>query len=374
MAAEKDGIQDMAKVSNQEILTKLASEAPAEVASVLEQVALADGQQAYAILQDYPTAKNAFINALTNKVVKTAFYSKVFSNPLAMLHRGKLEFGASIEQMFVDMATKKGFRENFGTSAAESLIGKQESSVNVSYITKNFEYKYKVSISDIQLRTAFMSGTGLGELISQLINSAVSAAYFDEFLDMKALVKAAAGYKELTMVAGTGKMTETALTAAKAPRYMSVEKLGATPTPHAITEKLRALSQRLTFPSTARNMAGVNQWSRPEDLIFLTTPELQASLDVNVLAQAFNVSSADVRTRIVVVDELPAVAESSATTHAADKVIGLLVDKDFIQTYDTVMETRQFENGDTLTTNLFLHKQGMMANCYFAQAIALVKA
>ena len=47
------------------------------------------------------------------------------------------------------------------------------------------------------------------------------------------------------------------------------------------------------------------------------------------------------------------------------------MDKNFIQAIDTVNEARQFENGRALMTNLFLHRQGMLANCYFSNCVAL---
>lgn len=363
----------MAK-TNQEVLNQIRDNASAEYQARVAEVQSDDvvGRSVYSALNDYPTAKNEFISTLTNKVIKSVFYSKVFNNPLKMLHRGKLEYGYSIEQLFVEMLGKKGFNEHFdGSNSVEGdLIKVAESSVQVKYIEKNFAYKYKVSISEAQLRTAFTSVNGLSDLINQLTSNLVSSAYFDEFEDMKRIIfDSCKGVK--TTISATGLQEEVQLSSrdVNAP----IKLISTSKDAHALTETIRSLAGRLKFPSTAYNMAGVKTWTNAEDLLFITTPEIQAKLDVNVLAHAFNVSSAEVQVRTIIVDELPSsFATALDGTKQSKECLGLLVDKDFIQAYDTLFETRTFENGERLTTNMFLHKQGIMANCYFANALALV--
>lgn len=357
----------MAK-NNTEILKQINADASAEYQNRMtdENGNLLTGEKAYKALTDYPTVKNEFINTLTNKIVKSYFYSKVFSNPLKMLHRGELTFGTSLEQVFVGMAKKKNFSDNFGTDKADSLIGKEESDVKATYIGKNFAYKYRVSISEDMLRGAFTSNSGLSELVAQLTNSAISGCYYDEFADMKLVINNAiskgADFKGQTLT------TDSSITL-QAPKSI---KVGTKPIEWA--ENIRALSGRLRFPSTNYNMTGVKTWSNPEDLILITTPEKVAKIDVNVLALAFNTSMADIKIKIIEVDELPTkICTEIGTEGTTEKdLVGIVMDKDWLQCYDTVMTTRQFENSDTLTINQFLHKQGVMASCLFANIVALV--
>ena len=99
----------MAKVQNKDLLNSIRAEQSAEYQ---ERVPMATGSndlEVYASLESYPTAKNEFINTLTNKIGKTMFFNKVFNNPLKMLHRGMLPFGNSVEEMFVELAEQKGF-------------------------------------------------------------------------------------------------------------------------------------------------------------------------------------------------------------------------------------------------------------------------
>ena len=351
----------MTNVTNKEILTAIANSNGSIydlVGEEINEMAMNDtGSEVYGILDTYPIVKNQFIDAMVDKILKTVFYSKVFNNPLSMLHRGTLEAGIGIEQVFVNMAKKINFGENFskqqgvtGESEAESLISKIASEVDVKYITRNFQYKYKVSISEELLRTAFNSPTGLAEMINQLIGSEMSACYFDEYLDMLKVITNLYSKKDFD---GTN-LTEQGI---NVPTVTLADN-----TADTLSETVRGLAGRLRFPSDDYNMQGVLQWSNREDLILITTPEVIAKLDVNVLADAFNVSKAELNVRTIEVSELPS------------GVTAVLMDKDFLQVYDTLMTSRTFENPDTLVRNVFLHKQGIMSACLFANIVYIKKA
>ena len=371
----------MAK-TNKEILNQLRDNASTEYQSNILEATDTVGLEVYQALNNYPTARNEFLNTLTNRVIKTVFFSKVFNNPLKMLHKGVLEFGTSVEQLFVEMAERRGFGENFtGNSTVEAdLIRKQVADVKALYISKNYAYKYKVSISEEQLRGAFTNANGLSNLIDQLLASELNRAYVDEYEDMLSILHLSAQYKK-GVLGANGLKEEQELTAQEAKQGMAVVKLTSGKASD-IVKKIRALSGDLSFMSSAYNMAGVKTFSKPEDLVFITTPTVNAELDVDVMAHAFNVSSADIKQRIILVDRLPKATEvktgeggsESATSSINHKVIGFLVDKEFIQAYDTVNTTKTFENGVELTTNVFLHKQGIMATCLFANCVCLIDA
>ena len=215
---------------------------------------------------------------------------------------------------------------------------------------------------------------------------------------MKRILEAHAQAKYLGYDSTTGKMEARALTNTVLPsgknealmvlgEYATQEAKG-----KAISKAIRTLAGKMAFPTDKYNSAGVRQWSERQQLIYITTPEEQAELDVEVLANAFNMDKADVNVRVIVVDELPSVfnVESAKATKQVEygtvlscgldqtrdnrtcKCRGILMDSDFIQAYDTLIESRTFDNGEGLYTNYFFHKQGMMATCYFGQIVYLV--
>ena len=373
----------MAK-SNVEILNQILNHASMEYQNVVPE-ALGYGGNVSDIFAQYPTAKNEFINTLTNQVVRSVIYSKIFHNPLEMFHGGKLEVGQSIEQLFVAMAEVKGFLEMQDSDEVKDLIKTSAPDVRALYVSRNYAYKAKVTISEEQLAGAFRSQDGLSQLVNHLASSIVSGIYYQEFTDMKRIILAHAQGKYLARVDATGKMVETKLTNTVLPGGQSahVVKIGAKDsaeaTGKAVSEAVRGLAGRLRFPSNAYNSAKVMTWSNPEDLVFITTPEMVAKLDVNVLAQAFNVSQAELNVRTVIVDELPTQVCASATAlgtgldSASAKVHGVLVDKAFLVCKDTVNQTETMRIANQLKTNLWYHKQGIMSTCYFANMVIIAE-
>ena len=385
--------------TNAEILNTIRANASTEYQERVPE-ALGVGGNVSNVFSQYPTMKNEFLTALTNKIARTLFYSKVFDNPLKALHKGMLPYGYSLEQIFVNMAESKGFWEHWDASgdAVKDLVGMKKPDIKLLYIERNFAYKYKTTISDQQLRTAFTEQNGLSRLVEQVVSSVYSKAYFDEFNDMKRILAAHAKAQYLQYDSSTGKMTEKALSINVLPagKNEAVMVLGDYETQEAkakaISKAIRTLAGKMAFPTDTYNSAGVRQWTERQQLIYITTPEEQAELDVEVLANAFNMDKADVNVRVIVVDELPSVFNiesakaakeetygtvlscglASARDNRTCKCRGILMDSDFIQAYDTLIESRTFDNGEGLYTNYFFHKQGIMSTCYFGQIVYLV--
>ena len=385
--------------TNAEILNTIRANASTEYQERVPE-ALGVGGNVSNVFNQYPTMKNEFLTALTNKIARTLFYSKVFDNPLKALHKGMLPYGYSLEQIFVNMAESKGFWEHWDASgdAVKDLVGMKKPDIKLLYIERNFAYKYKTTISDQQLRVAFREQNGLSRLVEQVVSSVYSKAYFDEFNDMKRILEAHAKAMYLSYDTTTGNATEKALTKTVLPsgKNATIMVLGEYATQEAkgkaISKAIRTLAGKMAFPTAKYNSAGVRQWSERNQLIYITTPEEQAELDVEVLANAFNMDKADVNVRVIVVDELPSVFNiesaksakhstygtvlscplSATRDNRTCKCRGILMDSDFIQAYDTLIESRTFDNGEGLYTNYFFHKQGIMSTCYFGQIVYLV--
>ena len=370
--------------SNVDILNQIHSNASMEYQTVVPE-ALGLGGNVSDVFAQYPTAKNEFINTLTNQVVRAVIYSKVFHNPLQMFHGGKLEVGQTIEQLFVDMAEVKGFLEMEQNDEVKVLIATSKPDVHALYVSRNYAYKSKVSISEEQLATAFRSPDGLAQLVNHLASSIVSGIYYQEYKDMKAIINEHAQGKYLARVDASGKMVATQLTDTSLPNGQTakVVKIGAQSTEEAkgkaVSEAVRALAGRLRFPSSDYNSAKVLTWSNPEDLVFVTTPEMVAKLDVNVLAQAFNISQAELNVRTVIIDELPEQICGSAQALGAGveteqaTVLGILMDKAFIVAKDTVNQTETMRIANQMKTNMWYHKQGIMSTCYFANYVIIAE-
>lgn len=337
------------------------------------------------IAQTYPNVLNSFINTLTNKVTKSLIYSKIFTNPLKELKKGALEYGDSIEELFVQMAMAKNFGENWeGSSTPEGdLIRKLKPKVTAMYIKLNMDKKYKTTVMDKQLRKAFLNKNGLSNLVMQIVGSITSQAEYQEFMytkkNMNLLVETAENWEIDADHATESKGSIPIGTVIKQTPYI----VNSTDTKQMV-KNIRETTGFMKFPSTKFNLAKELNWCDPSSLMLMTTPDVIADLDVNVLASAFNVSNADLQTRTILVDEMPTGIFKKSDVELVDKTPtplssgntvvkdetkkpkAILFDKDLLQIWDTYQGAGTFYNPEGEYTNHFANREGIFAICTFA--------
>lgn len=302
----------------------------------------------------YSVVKNEFLNVLVNKICGQIFMNKVYTNPLSFFEKEPVPYGSTLESVFTDLIQSKNFNENFGTNDVSSLIGVETPPTKTEYYSKNFEKKYKISVSDQQLRTAFLNPNGLQNLINQVLTVPTNSRNFDDFQLMKGLL-ANASTKEVTLAT----TYKTASDDVKA---------------KMLTKQTRAIVDRFGMMSKVFNIQGVYTFTNSQNIVIITTPEVSANLDVELLATAFNMEKAEMGRRIVKIDSFQ---KYNATTKAyeADANVELMViDEDYIQFRRTLQVSESFRNPDKLTTNVFTHNQGIGAVCGFVNAVKILNS
>lgn len=306
-------------------------------------------EQVGILIETYPTAKNEFITTLTNQVAKTVFLAKLYNNPFKFFKKGNLPYGKTIEQIFVDIIKGKAFGENFGSSGVESLVSKEvQDNVHVEYISENYRNKYKISISDQQLKGAFRDENGLSSLVQRLVQAPLNSAEFDEFLMIK---------KVLSKL----KISELEIT--------DFATLDENAQAKKLTKTVKTMVNKMRFMSKNYNAQGVYTFTKPEDIVILVTPETQANIDVELLASSFHMDKAEIEGRIVLIDEF--LTDSDGTESVDTDCLALICDKDLVQFWETENTTETFRNADKLETNLFYHRWGIISGCNFANAIKI---
>lgn len=302
----------------------------------------------------YSVVKNEFLNVLVNKICGQIFMNKVYTNPLSFFEKEPVPYGSTLESVFTDLIQSKNFNENFGTNDVSSLIGVETPPTKTEYYSKNFEKKYKISVSDQQLRTAFLNPNGLQNLINQVLTVPTNSRNFDDFQLMKGLL-ANASTKEVTLAT----TYKTANDDVKA---------------KMLTKQTRAIVDRFGMMSKIFNIQGIYTFTNSQNIVIITTPEVSANLDVELLATAFNMEKAEMGRRIVKIDSFQ---KYNATTKAyeADANVELMViDEDYIQFRRTLQVSESFRNPDKLTTNVFTHNQGIGAVCGFVNAVKILNS
>lgn len=300
-----------------------------------------------AIIMDYPALQNEFLSALVNRIGRVLITSKMYSNPIEMFKKGMLEFGETVEEIFVNIA--KPFQ--FDPSIAEKEVFKREiPDVRGAFHVMNYQKFYKATISDRELKQAFLSWDGVSNLIAKIVDSMYTGANYDEFLTMKYLLAR-------HILDG----------------HMTVQEIPAVTTANmkAITAEIKGVSNKLTFMSSDNNIAGVQTFSLKENQYLIMNAQFDATMDVEVLASAFNMNKAEFMGHRVMIDGFgnldiarlnilfaddPNYSEiGTDDLEALNAIPAVIIDADWFMVFDNLQEFTEQFNGQGLYWNYWYH-------------------
>lgn len=314
------------------------------------------------IIYGTPAFANQFINALVNRIAIVRVQSATFNNPYAILKKGYLEYGESVEDIFVSIAKAVDFNVE---KAAKREFQRTIPDVRSAFHVMNWRVMYPVTIQDEDLRMAFLSLEGVQNLIAKIVDAVYTAAEYDEFLLFKyLLIKAISHGKMLPTSIGTGAdLSEAAV-------------------------QFRGTSNVLPFMSNNYNEAGVkNNTPKDRQVIFMDAV-FNAKFDVNVLASAFNMEKADFMGRLFLIDNWTefdnerfdvirensdGIEEVTAEELAllAD-VKAVILDDKWFQVYDNNNKFTEKYVASGLYWNYFYHTWKTVSNSPFANAVVFV--
>lgn len=314
------------------------------------------------VLYGYPALANLFINALVNRIALVQVKSATFNNDYAELKKGYLEFGESVEEVFVQIAKAR----EFSVEKAEGREFKRSlPDVKSAFHAMNYRVQYPVTIQDEDLRTAFLSADGVQDLIAKIVDSVYTAAEYDEYLLFKyTMIKAITKGKMYPVSIGAGTDMKEAAVA------------------------FRGMSNQLQFMSTKYNAAGVHTTTAKADQFIFMDSKYNAQYDVNVLASAFNMDKADFMGRLKLIDDWTTfdndrfsdiVANSDQMEPVtADElalmanVKAVLIDKEWFQFYDNNNKFTEKYVASGMYWNYFYNVWKTVSSSPFSNAIVFV--
>lgn len=309
--------------STYDILNTIRANANYEYQSLVPEVATEkDIRKVGDILYGYPALANQFINALVNRIALVRVKSATFNNAYAELKKGYLEFGETVEEVFVNIAKAR----EFSVEKAEAREFKRTlPDVRSAFHTMNWRVQYPVTIQDEDLRMAFLSVDGVQDLIAKIVDSVYTGAEYDEYLLFKYLMIKAISHGKMYPV-----------------------KIGATIRDAAV--KFRGTSNALTFMNNKYNASGVTTTTPKEEQYIFMDSNFNAEYDVDVLAGAFNMDKADFIGKLKLIDswntfDNERFAEITANTDMVEPITAeelslmngvkaVLLDQEWFQVYD----------------------------------------
>ena len=163
-----------------DILNVIRQNASSEYQSLVPEVAqYNDIPKVGEVLMGYPALANEFLNALINRIALVRAKSATFNNPYVGLKKGYLEYGETVEEVFVNIAKAREFSAE---KAKDREFRRSIPDVRAAFHVMNIKLQYPVTIEDEQLKRAFLSINGVTDMISAIIQSVYTALEYDEFL------------------------------------------------------------------------------------------------------------------------------------------------------------------------------------------------
>lgn len=314
------------------------------------------------VIYGTPAFANQFINALVNRIAIVRVQSATFNNPYSILKKGYIEFGETVEDIFVSIAKAVDFDPE---KSAQREFQRTIPDVRSAFHTMNWRVMYPVTIQDEDLKQAFLSIDGVQNLIAKIVESVYTAAEYDEFLLFKyLLIKAISHGKIHSKSVGDGTNLDTAAV------------------------QFRGTSNLITFMSDNYNELKVkNNTPKDRQVIFMDSL-FNAEFDVNVLASAFNMDKADFMGRLFLIDNWTEFdnarfdvirANSDGIEEVTSDELALLanvkaviLDEKWFQVYDNNNKFTEDYVASGLYWNYFYHTWKTVSNSPFANAIAFV--
>lgn len=287
----------------------------------------------------YEAQANEFVNALVNRIGLVILNNRMATNPLAALKKGRLAVGETIEEVYIDVIKAQTYDPR---AAQDTLFKRHLPNVSSVFHSVDSQLNYPLTISNEQLRKAFMSYDSLDRFIAGLVDSMYKSATLDEFIQMKQLI---------TEWNNNGRFIVepiTPVTDAASAREAMI--------------KIKAVSDGMTIFNNQMNYAGVWTSTPKDEQYLITTPDFNARMDVDVLAAAFHMDKAEFAGHVIVVDNIGDLGD--------DGIEAILVDKNWYQVYDYLRTFKTAYNGEGLYWNYFYHVWMVYSLSPFANAVA----
>lgn len=317
-------------------------------------------------IMSYQPHQNAFLNALVNRIGRVLVTSRLWNNPWAVFKKGKMEYGETVEEIFVNIAKP----HSFDPAKAESEVFKREiPDVRAAFHTMNYQKFYKVTISNDQLRQAFLSFSELSDLIARIVDSLYTSMNLDEYLVMKYML-----CREM-LNGGIYTVTTPAIS-------------GADADPEGAVELYRQYTNALTYLKSTYNRAGVRTSTPVDRQVIIVPVAAEATIGVKVLANAFNISEVEYLGRRIGIDSFDFDADDTARlaeifendpdytplngteVTALQSVSAFKCDPEWFMVFDNFDQFTENYNGQGLYWQYFYHVWKTFSASPFANAIA----
>ena len=310
---------------------------------------------------EVPKVMNEFCSELVQRIVYTQLEIRLFRNPLAVLEGEELPLGSIGEEIFINPIIGR----RFNVDDFAGLLAKYEADVKVQYHKVNSDIQYPVTVTRAKIKNAFTSWSELNSFIEGITNALYNGAYIDRYNMTKDLVASAYDGNNVQIEVISAVTSEA--------------------TAKAMIEKARAIFLNFQTPTDKYNAwakvggygNSILTWTPKEDIVMLVKNDILATVDVNVLASAFNMDKTTFLGNVIGVNDFDVYenikqSDGSVIRHKAfdgSAIVGMLADKRWFRIKQQDFEMDEFYNPNNRTWQYYLNDVRMYSYSLFANAV-----
>lgn len=229
----------------------------------------------------YQSTRDAWMSTLVNRIVYTIVTSKMWVSPYGRFEKGMMELGETVEEIFANLIDPYKFSNDY---AEKKVHNRFRNDVRAAFHALNLKIQYPLSVSQTQMRTAFLSWDNLDNFITAQIIALNTSLNTDKFLLFKYMV----GRALLNGFIGGVKIPDVSTGDADALNEVAVT--------------MRETSLLMEYNSKDFNPAGVYNHTPRENQTIIMTSKFDSESSVKVLARAYNMDKADFLSKTVGID------------------------------------------------------------------------
>lgn len=292
-------------------------------------------------LLEYPDSLGVEFMNLATRIGRVIARRNILTNKLAPFKMENMALGYTMEEYFVECAKENAYNQ---AEAEDTLFKRELPDIKTAFYVVNRKSYYPATITDDDMRKYFVNWDGVNSLIARIVDSMYNGDNKDDYNYMKsALVK---HYENGLM------------------KIVKTSAVNDTDTAKELARKITEYVSYLTEPTNEYNAMAVTKQNDYEDIYVILNGKSNSYLNIDWLAQTFQLEFAEFKAHVLVLPTLPSTTQGT--------IEALVVDSEIYRVFDQKYSVGVAYNAKGLYWNYFLHHWEGIATSRFANAIAFV--
>lgn len=292
-------------------------------------------------LLQYPDTLGVEFMNLATRVGRVIAHRNILTNKLAPFKMANMPLGYTMEEYFVECAKEHAYDQ---ADAENTLFKRSLPDIKTAFYVVNRKSYYPATITDDDLRKYLVSWDGVNSLIARIVDSMYNGDNKDDYNYMKSAL--VTHYENGHMkIVNTSAVTDTE-------------------TAKELARKITEYVSYLTEPTNEYNAMAVTKQDEYDDIYVILNGKTNSYLNIDWLAQTFQLEFAQFKTHVLVLPTLPSTSQGT--------IEAIVCDSEIYRVFDQKYSVGVAYNAKGLYWNYFLHHWEGIATSRFANAIAFV--